>query len=141
MFKTLIKLFIINLICTLIYFNLFKFFDRAGLGAIMYAFMLIIVFWIYLIFFAAYSVKKTDSILKALLLYISAYTVVLLIKVVPNIHWFIEEPDYKWLDSFRRNITGNGVPFLISVVITKLILVFKAKRNKDANMGESKADE
>ena len=141
MFKTLIKLFIINSICTLIYFNLLKFFDRAGLGAIMYAFTLIIVFLIYLIFFGAYSVKKTDSILKALLLYISAYTVVLLIKVVPNIHWFIEKPDYKWLDSFRRNITANGVPFLISVVITKLILVFKAKRNKDANMGESKADE
>ena len=118
----------------------------AGLSEVYLALFMFIAFFSYLIFFGAYSVKKTKSLLKALLLHISAFAVTLVPCIIRPIYSTVTS-EYnipyatEYLEDFLNIFIISTIPFLISAVITKLILVFKAKRNKDANMEESQGDE
>ncbi len=136
--KSIIKLFIINSLCVFFFWTLMRAVGAAGLSAVYLALFMFIAFFSYLIFFGAYSVKKTKSLLKALLLHISAFAVTLVPCIIRPIYSTVTS-EYnipyatEYLEDFLSIFIISTIPFLISAVITRTVIYFKKKAQKESS--------
>ncbi len=122
----IIKLFIINLICVSLFWiaATFVMLIEFNFGTLISAPIIIIGFYAYIISFGVHSVKKTDSVIKPLLIYCLAYVVILIFFIVLGHDFSVLE----LINILAIFIVAAFLPFLVTAIITKKRLASNAQR-------------